>query len=366
MDATSTALTYQCPNCAAGLVFNPEKGKLCCEFCLSEFTEEELKAQSESMAAEDAASAAAEQAAHESEQVDEEYCAQLSDYQCASCGAEILCDDHTAATECPYCHNPVILGGRLSGQMKPHKVIPFTFSKEQAEAKFLEFAGKKWFVPRDFIAPRQVEKITGIYYPFWVTDGDTNAQMSARAKRVRSWRSGDYRYTETSNFRIYRAGEIHFEDIVTPAITEEDREMLDGILPYPSDSLEDFSMMRLQGFLAKKRNIESEQVRDAVRVRMANYAQTLLRNTIHGYTSVTPNAPRLLVRQMRWEYTLMPIWLLTYHRKGKTYTYAMNGYTGKVYGQLPVCGKRLSVLGAIVGAAVGIAAGLLSFFLLRG
>ena len=363
---TQTTLTYQCPNCAAGLVFDPAKGKLCCEFCLSEFTEQEVLQANEAMEAQEAASAAAEAAAHASEQVDEEYCAQFSDYQCASCGAEVLCDDTTAATECPYCHNPVILGGRLSGQMKPHKIIPFRFDHGQAQKTFLAFAAKKWFVPRDFKSQKHAQKITGIYYPFWVTDADTNAQMSARATRVRSWRSGDYRYTETSNFRIHRAGEIHFEDIVTPAITEEDREMLNGILPFPSDSLEEFSMPRLQGFLAKKRNIESEQVREAVKSRMMGYTQTLLRNTIKGYSTVTPNAPRLLIRQMHWDYTLMPIWLLNYLYKGKTYTYAMNGYTGKVYGQLPVSGKKLAILGAIVGAVVGIAAGLLSFFLLRG
>ena len=140
--------------------------------------------------------------------------------------------------------------------------------------------------------------------------------------------------------------------------------MLDGILPYPSDSLEPFSMPRLQGFLAKKRNIEREQVREAVRNRMANYSQTLLRNTIHGYATVQPAAPRLLIRQMHWDYTLMPIWLLNYRHKGKTYTYAMNGYTGKVYGQLPVSGKKLAILGGIVGVAVGVLAGLLKFFLL--
>ena len=359
---TTTTVTYQCPNCSAGLVFNPEKGKLCCEFCLSEFTEQEVMAANATLEAENAASAAAEEAAHASEQVDEEFCAQLSDYQCASCGAEILCDDTTAATECPYCHNPVILGGRLSGQMRPHKIIPFKFSHEQAEAEFLKFACKKWFVPRDFKSQAHAQRITGIYYPFWVTDADTNAQMTARATRVRTWRAGNYRYTETSHFRIHRAGEIHFEDIVTPAITEEDREMLNGILPFPSDSLEEFAMPRLQGFLAKKRNIESEQVREAVKGRMMNYAQTLLCNTIYGYATVTPTAPRLLVRQMHWDYTLMPIWLLNYPYKGKTYTYAMNGYTGKVYGQLPVSGKKLALLGAIVGLAVGLVAGLLKFF----
>ena len=100
---TQTTLTYQCPNCAAGLVFDPAKGKLCCEFCLSEFTEQEVLQANEAMEAQEAASAAAEAAAHASEQVDEEYCAQFSDYQCASCGAE----NSAKAAQCIKCHKPL-------------------------------------------------------------------------------------------------------------------------------------------------------------------------------------------------------------------------------------------------------------------
>ena len=360
---TATTVTYQCPNCSAGLAFHPEKQKFCCEFCLSEFTEEELEATETARAAEQAASAAAEQAAEAGEVPDEDYCAQLGEYHCATCGADILCDDNTAATECPYCHNPVILGGRLAGQMRPHKVIPFQFDKEGAKQHFRQFARKKWFVPRSFYSEEQIEHICGIYYPFWCTDADTDAAMTARATRVRRWRSGDYRYTETSNFHIVRRGDIHFEDIVTPALSEEDREMLNGILPYPSDSLKDFSMAYLSGFVAKKRDIEKEAVREAVRARMAAYAQTLLRQTIQGYTTVNPTAPRLLTKRIHWDYTLMPIWLLTYTRRGKKYTYAMNGYTGKVYGELPISGKRLSLMGAVVGVLAGVAAALIRAFL---
>lgn len=359
----NTAVTYHCPNCAAGLAFNPEKQKFCCEYCLSEFTEAELASTQTARAAEDAASKAAEAAAEATEIPDEDFCTEMNAYACSACGAEIMADSNTAADICPYCHNPVLLTGRLSGQMKPHKVIPFQFDKKEAEKRFFDFAGKKWFVPRDFLAATQVDKIRGIYYPFWVTDADVNASMTARATRVRTWRQGDYRYTETSNFHVRRAGEIHFEDIVTPAITEEDREMLDGILPYPSDSLKEFSMPYLSGFVAKKRDIEKESVREAVRQRMTNYASTLLRGTINGYATVSPSAPRLLTRVMHWDYTLMPIWLLTYRHRGKTYTYAMNGYTGKVWGRLPVSGKRLAVLGAIVGVVAGIAAALAKLFL---
>lgn len=357
----ATTLTYQCPNCSAGLKFDPEKGKLCCEFCQSEFTEEELAATETARAAEEAASRAAEEAAEAMEHPDEEYSALLCSYSCSSCGAEVVADQNTAVTFCPYCHNPILLGGRLAGQMKPHKVIPFAFDKKEAEKRFLAFAKKKWFVPRGFTAPDQVEKMTGIYYPFWVTDADTDASMTARATRKRSWRAGDYLYTETSNFHIERRGDIHFEDIVTPALKEEDREMLNGILPYPSDSLQPFTMPCLSGFIAKKRDIEIEAVRNAVKNRMMDYSGQLLRGTIHGYTTVLPGTPRLLVKEMHWDYTLMPIYLLNYRYKNKTYTYALNGYTGKVYGKLPLSLGKLFLFGGIIGAVAAVIAALICF-----
>ena len=362
---TETTLTYHCPNCAAGLTFSPDKGKFCCEYCLSEFTEGELAALESARQAEEAAAKAAEEAAEAGEVPDEEFCARMGAYSCAACGAEIMADDNTAADICPYCHNPVLLTGRLAGQMKPHKIIPFQFDKTEAQSKLRAFAGKKWFLPHDFLAPEQVGKICGIYYPFWVTDADVCANMTARATRVQTWRQGDYRYTKTSKYHISRKGDIHFEDIVTPAITEEDREMLDGILPYPSDSLQEFSMPYLSGFVAKKRNIEKEAVREAVRARMMSYAKTLLTNTISGYATVTPSEPNLLTRVLHWDYTLMPIWLLTYHRKGQTYTYAINGYTGKVWGRFPVSGKKLAILGTVVGIATAAVAALLKLFMFR-
>jgi len=336
----NTTVTYPCPNCGAGLAFDAEKQKFACEFCLSEFTEEEL------------ADSGASEEAERHQKLDEEYCQSMNSYICSNCGAEVVADETTAADFCAYCHNPVVLSGKLSGQMRPDKIIPFQYDKQAAEEKFLAYAKKKWFLPRDFFAPQQAEKIAGIYFPFWVTDADTDSSMKANATKVRSWRMGNTIYTETSRFSISRGGDIHFEDIVSSALDEADKEMLEGILPYPSESMLDFSMPYLSGFVAKKRNIERASLTEEVRARMKRYAETLLRGTVSGYATVNVSDTRVNVRKSHWEYTLMPIWMLTYRKKGKVYTYAMNGHTGKIYGKLPVSFPKLAALFASVTAGL--------------
>ena len=316
-----STVAFRCPNCDAGLAFNAEKQKFCCEFCLSEFDLAELEGSDAQKKAEEAAKQG------------EEYCESMREYYCPNCGAEISADEHTAADFCCYCHNPVVLRGKLSGQMRPDKVVPFRFDREEAEQRFLSFAKKKWFVPRGFFRKSQADKIRGIYYPFWVTDADTDARVAGSATKVRTWSDSRYRYTETSHFGISRAGNIHFEDITTSAFSQADKQMLEGILPYPSDALEPFSMPYLSGFLAKKRDIERQSLTDEVRSRMYLYAEQLLRATVQGYTTVNLRECGLNIRKSHWEYTLMPIWLLIYKGKKRDYTYAMNGCTGKIYGE---------------------------------
>ena len=341
-----TIITYKCPNCEAGLLFDPEKQLFNCEFCLSEFTKTELDATETAKKAEEKAKA------------DDEFRAGILEYRCSSCGAEVIAEKNTAADFCYYCHNPIVLIDKVSGEYKPTKIIPFKFDKDAAKDMFLWFAKKKWFVPKDYFTADSVDKIAGVYYPFWVTDADTDSEMNAIGKNVRTWRAGDYRYTETTTYAVYRRGEIHFEDLTTSAISNEDKKMLEGILPYPVEDYLDFSMPYLQGYLAKKRDIDRQQLYPEVKERMDSYAQTLLTRTTN-YSSLNVRNLDVGILKSHWEYGLLPIWILTYikkHKKDKnkdkTYVYAMNGSTGKVYGELPVSIPKLLIaaLGVFIGA----------------
>ena len=339
IDMEQTTVTYSCPNCGAGLVFDAEKGKFACEFCLSDFAKDEL----------DAAGSA--EKAREREARDEDFRAQMRAYHCPSCGADVMTDGETVADFCYYCHNPVVLSDQLSGAFRPDRVIPFKFGKKQAIEKFLKYAKNHRYVPRDYFCAEQVDKITGVYYPFWVTDADSSAAITAEGTRIRTWLVGNVKYTETTRLEFEREGEIHFEDIVSSALSTEDKEMLEGVLPYPSEALEEFSMPYLTGFVAKKRDVERDSLSEEVRIRMQDYADRLLRGTISG--EVPKTAPRMEIHQSHWEYALMPVWVLTYRDKeGKVYKYAMNGYTGKVYGELPISKFKLAGTFAAIMAAV--------------
>jgi DNA-directed RNA polymerase subunit RPC12/RpoP len=348
---SAVTVAYNCPNCGAELMFNADKQKLCCEFCESEFTNAEIE------------STNAREVAEQKQQAADSFCTQMNDYSCPNCGAEIVADETTASDICVYCHSPIVLRGKLSGQMMPDRIIPFKYGKDEAVNKFFDFVRKKWFVPKAFKSRKQIEYISGVYFPFWVTDADTIGEYNAKAVKIRSWRSGDTQYTETSNYRIYRRGHIHFEDIVTSALAEGDKEMLEGILPFPSDSLQPFDMSYLSGFLAKKRSIEREQLSGEVKNRMNDYATRLLSGTVHGYTRVNTTSRSLYITHSNWEYSLMPIWMLNYVTPKKTYKYAMNGYTGKIYGELPISIKRLLVACGVVFAAVAPIVGVIGGFI---
>ncbi len=334
-----STVTYACPNCGAGLLFDAQKGKFACEFCLSDFEKEDLEA-----------SGSAEKV-REREAQDQEFCEHMRAYSCPSCGAEVMTDGETVADFCYFCHNPVVLADKLSGAFRPDRIIPFKFGKQQAIAKFLKYAKSHRYVPRDYFCAEQVDKITGVYYPFWVTDADSSAALTAEGARIRTWIVGNIKYTETTRLEFEREGEIHFEDIVTSALSTEDKEMLEGILPYPSESLEEFSAPYLTGFVAKKRDVERESLSEEIRERMEGYADRLLRGTINGEMERT--RPRLNIHQSHWEYALMPVWVLTYlDKEGRIYKYAMNGYTGKVYGELPISKVKLAATFAAIMAAV--------------
>lgn len=338
-----SAVTYKCPNCDGGLVFDPESGTYVCEYCMSKFSQEELEAGEEASEPEKTP-----EPAKKSSETGEAVV-----YHCPSCGAEIVTDETTAASFCFYCHNPVVLSGRLSGEFLPDGVIPFKITKEEAVQRFKEWIQKKKFVPRGFYSPKQIEKMSGVYFPYWLYDCEMNGSMNGNATDLRIWRVGDTEYTETKRYAIRRSGTMRFHNLPKTALQKAQNAMLKGIFPYDFTALEKFHMGFLSGFQAEKRDIEKEMLISEVHSESAQYAEKRLRDSISGHNTFVMQSKNSVIGEEKFSYALLPVWVLTYRegRDGLSY-FAMNGQTGEICGKLPIDYKKLMLLGAGMFAAV--------------
>lgn len=367
-------ISFKCPNCDGELIFSPEKGKFQCEYCDSLFTEEELHnlqpaVGTETKTAEEAGvqESTAEQPENDTKadgvQTGEALEQDALIYSCPSCGAEIMTDATTAATFCYYCHNPVIMSGKLEGKYLPHKVLPFEISKEQATKRFLDYVSKKTFVPKAFFNKDQIEKISGIYFPYWLYNVELDGNMNADAKDVRSYVSGNYHHTVTKHYQVERAGEIDLHNLTENALQKANAKLAKGIMPYDFNKMKDFHMGYLSGFQAERRDIEREAVQDKMQQEMRESAEKLLRETVKGYSSVNVTSCNIRPKREGWFYCLFPVWTVTYKgRDGKVYYYSMNGQTGEICGELPIDKKKLTFASIAIAVAV-LVIGLIGGFL---
>ena len=359
------AITYKCPNCDGGLVFDPSSQKYHCEYCLSDFTQEELECLSQELVrrkAEHQEPGLQGQDSREPERREPGSAgAQPVLYTCPSCGAQIVTDETTAATFCYYCHNPVVLGKRLEGTYLPNKIIPFEISREEAEKKFLDFVGKKKYVPKAFFDKKQIESMTGVYFPYWVYDVELEGKMQGDARSVRMWTTGNTQYTETKYYAVEREGDVTLRNLTENALKKANVKLTSGVMPYAYDKMKDFHMGYLSGFLAERRDIEQNIVQGKMQHTMRESAEKLMRDTISGYNSVSVKNTFFAPKKETWSYVLLPVWTITYKgRDGKVYYYSMNGQNGNICGDLPVDRPRLALTSLLT------ALGILVFGLLGG
>lgn len=329
---------YKCPNCSAELRFNPKKQGFVCGYCDSFFTPEECKKANEQIAS--------QQEQQQPQQDEFEEGNQL--YSCPSCGAELVTDLNTSATECFFCHNPVVLKGRLSGEYRPARVIPFKLSREDANTIFREWCGKRKFLPKDFTSDSQLLHMAGVYVPFWVANCDVRGKMQAVCKQVRSWNSGDYRYTEVKEFDVYRDASLVFEGIPADGASKIEDSLMEAIEPFNYDDAKPFEMSYLSGFMSDKYDVDKSQVFPRVRNRAVNGSDAMLRSSMVGYDSVRVTKSDMQVLKTEWEYMLLPVWFMTYQYRGEQYSFAINGQTGKQAGTPPLAINKLRLVSALI------------------
>jgi DNA-directed RNA polymerase subunit RPC12/RpoP len=328
---------YKCPACGGAIEFDSRSQKMKCPYCDTEFDLDTLKAYEEQLSEEEKRkTASTEWKTNAGSQWQEGETAGMNVYTCKSCGGEIVADENTGASSCPYCGNPVIMTEKFSGALKPDLVIPFKLDKKAAKEAYYRHIKGRPLLPRVFRQENHIDEIKGVYVPFWLFDADVNADARYKATKIRVWSDKDYDYTETNYYSVFRSGNMSFASVPVDGSTKMADDLMESIEPFRIEEAVDFQTAYLAGYLADKYDVDARESTDRAQERMKISAQEVLRNTVKGYATVTQESTSLQVHGGEAKYALYPVWILNTTWKGKKYLFAMNGQTGKMTGDLPI------------------------------
>ena len=208
--------------------------------------------------------------------------------------------------------------------------------KKAAKAALQKHYGGKRLLPKIFKDQNHIDEIKGMYVPFWLFDADADATIRYKATRVRTWSDSRYNYTETSFFAVSRGGTVGFERVPVDGSSKMPDDLMESIEPFQFSDAVDFKTAYLAGYLADKYDVDADQSIERANERIKRSTEEAFTSTVQGYTSVVPETSSVKLRGGKARYALYPVWLLNTTWNGQKYTFAMNGQTGKLVGDLPV------------------------------
>ena len=329
--AKKKALDNKCPNCGGIVLFQPSLKKFKCKYCDGEFTLEEFSKHNNASSMKN----------NKKENEDISY----DTYTCSDCGAEIVADKDTAATFCVYCGNTAILKNKLSGRFAPDYIIPFKKEKKEAILAFKSLSKGRLFVPKDFNNEKNIEKIKGIYIPFWLYDVFVDGSIECDAHTISTWRAGDKMYTKTNYYKLYRTGNMRFFKVPVDGSTHFDNAMMNTIEPFSYEDLTPYNHGYLAGFFAEKYDVSEQEAFPDAKERCLQTAKDILYDDCTGFNVKVITKNNLSTKVESNKYVLLPVWMVNVKYKDKLYLFAMNGQTGEFVGDIPLDKKRVVFYG---------------------
>ena len=351
-EVDETTLDTRCPACSASISFNPKEQKWKCDYCGSSFSIEEMKKHKNS---------SSEKNNQKKKESKEEDPGNYVSYKCQSCGAEIVADEQTAATFCVYCGNTAILKSKLDGKFAPDCLIPFKKTKEDAVAAFKSLNKGRPLMPKFFNNVENIEKIKGIYIPFWLYNVDVSGELEIEGTNITTWTSGDMSYTKTDIYSKKRSGTIVFKRIPVDGASRFSNDIMNTIEPFNYDELIDYNHGYLSGFYAERYDEEGEKVYKEVADRAKTTATNVMKEDGKRYQTEKIKSNTLTPHEVGKEYAMLPVWMVNIKFNNKMHTFAMNGQTGEFVGNIPISKSKLLIYSIISFVLFAILAIIISY-----
>jgi len=351
--------TFPCERCGADLAFSIGAQQLRCEHCgfektlaagdAAEVRENDLEAGLRRQAERRAAGAAP---------------VGTSELRCGACGATVVFVGTVTSTACAYCGEPLQRDRvhRSPDRIPVDGLLTFAVPAEAARAALRGWVSGRWFAPNEFLQRGVDGVLEGIYLPYFTFDAMT-ATRYAGERGDHYWvevGSGNQRRKELRTRWSPAGGAFQrfFDDVLVPAVAALPRSLLEALEPWPLGGVIPFTPAALAGKLAHTYDVELGAASASARQRIDAALDAEVRDRIGG------DEQRIHQLQtgydgLTYKHLLMPVWLLAYRYRGRSYRVAINACTGEVHGERPWSPWKIG-FAVVLGLIAAVVAAVLS------
>lgn len=359
-------MVYKCKNCGSALEYSAENNNMYCSYCGSSFSLEEV-----SQMAEGAEPPKEEkkilnrgaifdfnnpngfasnefgdyntilqrkQEEEKAKESREHASVQMQIMKCTSCGAELAVNGVETSTFCAYCGQATVVKDRMADYLKPDYIIPFRINRNDAESIIRRQLSSGFFVPKG-IKNFEVDKMRGIYVPFWLFDMYYHDSQYYKYTK----RQGKTSVTRYEHF----VASTNFRKLTLDASKNLNDDSSTRLEPYDMRQLKEFDMAYLSGFYSDRFDLGVADITgDAVLKAGGIFNEEAAKTIRHKEAKLVKTDPDFQVSDTK--YALLPAWFLTFRYENKPYTILVNGQTGKMVGAVPfVKAKVIAMFSAL-------------------
>lgn len=110
---------------------------------------------------------------------------------------------------------------------------------------------------------------------------------------------------------------------------------MESLEPYDFKDAVPFKSAYLVGYVADRYDVDQDECMKRAKKRIRRSTEDSFRETVNGYYALSTQSSTVNIRDSKTSYAMYPVWLLNTTWKGQKYTFAMNGQSGKIVGDLP-------------------------------
>ncbi len=357
---SATDRKFPCVSCGADVAFAPGVSRLKCPYCGAETDLPDVA--TEPLVELDFRAQVAALADRE-ETVD-----QISSH-CNTCGANVQFPDNVTSHACPFCNSNIVAVGKSTKHFRPKGLLPFRIDRNGTLEAYQTWIKARWFAPNDLKKKARVDaRLTGVYIPYWTYD--SNVTTDYRGQRGEHYWVTEH-YTDSNGNRQSRqvrktrwypaSGRVYdtFDDLLVIASQTLERKKLAKLEPWDIGDIEPYRDEYLAGFRSESYTID---VIDGFG-RAQQLMEPIIRNTIcadiggdeQRISHMTPH-----YNDITFKHILLPVWIMAYQYRSKTFQVIVNARTGEVIGDRPyswvkITGLVLTILAIIAAVAIGVA-----------